>query len=158
MIKKILLFILMPIVLISCWDTYESDYVSAYYFPAYETNNCSLFVAKRKNLNNLNDIIIAVYDFKSIDKIKETLKVSSIQYIKNVSNVYSDNYYIELPITDKYKNVDIKFNDKKQLLIKDWDNQTHTLKYTTNNNIWINEIASHIMENGYIEKYMNTNK
>ena len=157
MLKKIL-FILIPFVLISCWDTYESEYVSAYYFPAYETNNCSLFVVKRENLNNLNNIIIAVYDFKSIDKIKDTLTVSSIQYIKNASDVHSDNYCTELPINDKYKNVDIKFNENKQLFIKDWDNQTHTLKYTTNKNTWINEIASYIMENGYIEKYMNTNK
>ena len=155
MIKKIFLLVCISTILISCLDMYESKTLGILYLNDKKdsnniSDNDSIIFFKRQNLNDLNNILILGYKLKVKDNTKTELELKEIKYIENITNFYSSNYLKTMPLDNKYNNIDIKINYKKEIIVKDWDNNELSLMYTTNSS-WLETVYSAIILSKMVE-------
>ena len=145
--KKILFLLFISLVLISCW--YESDYMGAIILP--DGTNSSMYVmfVKRNNTNDISDTIIANYKFELTEKRQKPILLEYIHYIDNWTNLNKKNSLKTIKPEDKYLNIEVSITSN-DIYIKDWDNEEHYLKSTTNTNSWIVVLYTALLGYGFI--------
>lgn len=136
-IKKIILIFILSIICISCW--YENEYYGAMIHPNIDEDNYTLTLTKR--MKDKNNIMMLNYTFKDLSSSQPALTIGTNITFINSTNIFDNDFYVSRSLTkneaNQYMNIKIDIATNKYITIKDWNNEEHILKYTTNTNSWV---------------------
>ncbi|CCG57994.1 unclassified [Brachyspira pilosicoli WesB] len=137
MLKKIILIFILSIICISCW--YENEYYGAVIHPNIDEDNYTLTLTKR--MKDKNNIMMLNYTFKDLSSLQPALTIDTNITFINSTNIFDNDFYVSRSLTkneaNQYMNIKIDIATNKYITIKDWNNEEHILKYTTNTNSWV---------------------